>query len=652
MLFPWGKMPSHAGISRVAVSIIVVIILIAAVAGYFALSYRSLNSSTSSQLTTTSPASSGSSSSTSSSNSTTTSGGVVNTLSIDALNWPADDLNQLYSVNEVPWPNWLSFAVYQPLISVNMSAEYGQGVIQYLPGLAQNWTVSPDGLTYTFNLRQDVHFSNGDPFNAYQVWLEEYGFYYLSGNSSSWLESYPVFNMSTADFGPATIALINQSGVINPSAQALAVMHNSTWPIYVTGPYQVVFHLKSPFIWLLGALVVYDGFMFDSQWVLDNGGFGNPTAYNSYFNQHPIPGSGPYVVTSVSEQSYVKFSQDPNYWGDSLPQSFIASYPLFDPGHAKTVVMTYKSDDVARFTDLSTGAVQLSEVSAQNWNQITANPSKYAFYETPSWGSAVEMLTLNTKEYPTNITDVRQAIVHAINYSQIQKEAFLGYLNPWVGPEYPEFKDYYNLGNQPAYSYNVTLAQSYLAKANISGSMPALTFRVASDVEYDGLAAQIIQADLSQIGITVNIASMPESQLLASFGSYAFESNNASNFGQLQLSQGVAWYPSTATPAEPWVDFLSNTSAWGNTAIYSNPVVQSCINSFTSTTNQSLIKQLCTTAQSQLYNDAPYGWIGSFKLWFGDGSIVWQKSVVKSFLLDPVWGGQDSEPIINTVTFY
>ena len=41
--------------------------------------------------------------------------------------------------------------------------------------------------------------------------------------------------------------------------------------------------------------------MFDAQYVLDNGGFGTPTQFNSNFNQKPIPGSGPYVVTHVSE---------------------------------------------------------------------------------------------------------------------------------------------------------------------------------------------------------------------------------------------------------------------------------------------------------------------------------------------------------------
>ncbi len=223
---------------------------------------------------------------------------------IDDANWPEDDLNQLYAVFSLPWPNWLIDTVYQPLIGVNQTSQFGTGVIQYEPALVSNWTVSPDGSKYTMNLRQDVKFSNGDPFNVYQVWLEMYGFYYLSDNSSAWLESYSLFNMTNVDFGPATIALINQSGgVINPSQSIVSLMENSSWPIYVTTPDTIVFQLQSPFSYFPGTLVAYEGLMFDTQYVLDNGGFGTPTQFNSNFNQNPIPGSGPYDVTQVSEDS-------------------------------------------------------------------------------------------------------------------------------------------------------------------------------------------------------------------------------------------------------------------------------------------------------------------------------------------------------------
>ena len=127
-----------------------------------------------------------------------------------------------------------------------------------------------------------------------------YGFYYLTGNSSAWLESYSLFNMNTSNFGPGTIALINQSGLIHPSPQALGIMMNSSWPIYATSASQIVFHLAAPFNYFLGTLVAFEGLIFDSQWLLDNGGFGTPTSFNPYFNQNPIPGTGPYEVTTVS----------------------------------------------------------------------------------------------------------------------------------------------------------------------------------------------------------------------------------------------------------------------------------------------------------------------------------------------------------------
>ena len=35
------------------------------------------------------------------------------------------------------------------------------------PGLAKSWDVTPDGLTYTFHLRDGVKFQDGTPFNAH-----------------------------------------------------------------------------------------------------------------------------------------------------------------------------------------------------------------------------------------------------------------------------------------------------------------------------------------------------------------------------------------------------------------------------------------------------------------------------------------------------
>ena len=357
---------------------------------------------------------------------------------------------------------------------------YNQGSVQVEPMLAQNWTVSPDGRTYTFNLRQ-VNFSDGNPLNSYQVWGEMYGFYYLSDNASSWMLSYNVFNMSTADFGPATIALMNQSGLINPNQQLLSIMENTSWPIYVTGPNTIVFHLQTSFQWFVNLFPVYTGLIFDTQWLLEHGGFGTPTQYNGYFNQHPIPGTGPYVVTGVSEDAYVSFQQNPTYWGDSLSAVQIQANPYLDPGHAKNVVVKFVQDDVTRYADLSSGAAQVAAIQAQNLPLVENSPNEYSYFTMPASSMLFVGIDMNTLRYPTNITAVREAIVHAVNYTDISDSVFFGGLNPMVGPEYPAQSQYYDLGNLPPYQYNVTLAEQILKNASINAAkLPTMEFRVVA----------------------------------------------------------------------------------------------------------------------------------------------------------------------------
>ena len=561
-------------------------------------------------------------------------------------------MNEIPSPTGLSWPDWQLYAVYQTLVNVNNTLDYTKGIIQFTPGLAANWTVSSDGLTYTFNLRNDVRFSNGDPFNAYQVWAELYGFYYMAGNTTTWGSGYPpLLDMSPVSFGPATLATLASGGVANPSSQVLSIMENSGWPIYVTGPYQIIIKLAHPFIWFPGLLAGYEGAMFDVQYVLQNGGWGTPAQFNTAFNLNPIPGTGPYMTTKVVEQSYVTFQQDPNYWGNKLTPAEIKAEPLFDPGHAKTVTIYQKLDDVSRYTDLSSGTVQIATIQPDEWNLITNNPAYQYITNIPQNGD-MEVLALNTHLYPTNITLVRQAIVHAINYTDINDKAFLGGLYPYIGPEPPVYSDFYNLGNTPAYAYNLSLAKQDLAAAHIT-DMPTFTFNVIAGCTPCSTMAQVIQGDLAQIGINVDVVVLTAATFITYNTAYTAMIQNPSELGQLNLAYGgIGLGPFAATPLDALAEFVSNSSIFGNTALYYNPVVQKCVDSLTQSTNITQMQALCKVAQQQIYNDAPYAWIGVFKLWSpGGGSLVWKSSVVKSFLVDPIWSGYDTDPIFNTVTF-
>lgn len=558
-------------------------------------------------------------------------------------------MNQLYGFEGLPFPGWGLDSVYQSLLNVNETYMFATGIPQYLPGLAQNWTVSSNGETYTLNLRQGVKFSNGDLFNAYEVWAQMYTFYYLSANSSGWFVSYDLFNMTNVNFGAATLSLLNQSGLNNPDSQAIALMQNSSWPIYVTNPYTIVFQLGGPFVYFPGLLIVFAGTMFDMQYVLDNGGPGTAASVNDYFNTNAIPGTGPYVVNGFSEDTYISFAQNPTYWGNNLTALQIQANPFLDPGHVKNVIIYYRSDDISRYSDLSSGKAQIVAIGQADWNLVLANPSKFSYYQVPQFSTLYVPISLNTQLYPTNITLVRQAIVHAINYTDLVDKAFGGEGRELVPPEYPLYSQFYDLGNMTPYSYNLTLAAQDLEEANIT-NMPTITYNMPNDWAAGDVIGEVIQSDLAAINITVNIDLEQVSDYQSAYGTYSFNLNNSATEGQITVCGGFTWGPSELTPADAWVDFLSNTSTWGNTAVYYNPTVQNAINTFFNSDNVSQIQAAILQAQNQVYRDAPMITI-QLGLLYGDGSLVWQNGVIKSFLVDPLTTGEDTMPIINTVTF-
>jgi peptide/nickel transport system substrate-binding protein len=586
---------------------------------------------------------------------------VSGTLTVDEALLPTLGASPFAAIFSVTGSNWWLESVFQTLVTDNGNTLYQNGSVVAEPDLAQNWTVASDGQTYTFNLRPNVQFSNGDPFNCYQVWAEWYNVYWVEGNASNFMVGYPIFNFTGVNFGNSIVDMMNGTGLVTPSSQLLSIMQNSTWPIYCTSPSTLVIHVKSPFAYVPLVLVQFAGVMVDSQFIINNGGFGTPsTGFNSAFNSPSssamyIPGTGPYTMTQYVTNSYEEFQQNPNYWGANLTASQIASDPYIDPGHYKNIFVYGKTDDLVRYTDLSTGAAQIATIYSQDYPLIQQNPTKYGTASIPNQSMIIEGVGMNTLRYPTNITLVRQAIVHAINYSNIGQSVFFGQYAPLLGPEYAAFSQYYDLGNLPPYSYNLTLA---MAEMNASGvntaNLQPLAFDVVAGCGVCISGAQVIQADLGAIGIPVSVNVIPATELSFPYVSgYGPTQLSISNYSQQEAQFTWMGYPSYApnepTPADAWIAFVNLNGLAGDYANYGNPTVQGCVNSFFSTTNQTQIVNACTLAYKQIYNDAPYIWLASPKLAFASGSVAYDKSSVASFLMDPSFTGESTTAILNTV---
>ena len=128
------------------------------------------------------------------------------------------------------------------------------------------------------------------------------------------------------------------------------------------------------------------------------------------------------------------------------------------------MIIYYKSDDVARYTDLADGTAQIVDISQSDWNLVLANAKEYSYLTLPNSSALVALISLQTHLYPTNITSVRQAIVHAINYTTF-RECFRRTNNSLGWTRRSTWPQFYDLGNLPPYS-----AQSYTRYARFSQS--------------------------------------------------------------------------------------------------------------------------------------------------------------------------------------
>jgi peptide/nickel transport system substrate-binding protein len=533
---------------------------------------------------------------------------------------------------------------------LNLTAEQNNNVLQFLPGLASSWNVSSNGETYTFNLRQGVTYSNGDPFNAYDIWTQFYMEYFIYANSSTFWEGASIFNMSAVNFGLATQAEINQSGLASPTSQVLSMMTNPAWPVYTTSPYTIVYQMNSPFDFFLGTLPGWLGLVFDPYYVLQHGGTGPVGQINPYFDTHAMPGTGPYMETVIQPSAYVVFVKNPTYWGDNLTTAQIAANPILDPGHYSKILINDKPDDTTSYIDLTTGASQISAVTVSNFKLIQGNPA-YGFLSL-KYPAGEERMSMNTQVFPTNITDVRLAMVHAINYTDIIDTAVFGYGIRMVGPETPNFGQYYDPGNASLYQYNVTEAENYLAEAGYPNGTGLPTITMAIDqaaTSYEEPQAEIIQADLSAIGINTNIVVEETSQYYAYFGTYSYELQNANKIPQVTFDGSTPYTPDFMTPVDYWSFFVTNYTLFGNYAVYSNPIVNQNVGFMFSSDNTTAILQHLAIAEQQIQADAPYAWLYDAQLPLASGSYAYNKAVIGGFYADPNLEGVDTLPILNTI---
>ncbi|MDR0805716.1 MAG: nickel ABC transporter substrate-binding protein [Enterobacteriaceae bacterium] len=393
--------------------------------------------------------------------------------------WPTNvgQLNpHLYNPNQM----FAQVMVYDALVRYN-----GKDVE---PALAESWTISPDGKTYTFNLKKDIQFSDGSAFNSSAVAMN-FAAIMANAERHGWI---------------ALVSMIDNWKTPDENTFVLNLKH----------PYSItLFELSLPRPFR----------------ILAPSGFIDGEVNTSKGIKQPI-GTGAWVLSESKLGEYDIFVRNEHYWGkkSSYPQLKVLVLP-----DANSRVVALETDQV----DLLIGE---GNFTVENFVRLSKDPQYQANKSEPR---STNMIALNSARNATKDLPVRQAIMHAVN-----KEALVKYIllnQEEIAHQFynPTLK-YSQIGLVP-FTYDVKKANDLLdadgwKKNGVYREKNSLPLEL--DLHYIGTdpkhkaIAEAIQADLMQVGIKLNLRA-EESTIF-----YSLQAN-----GNFDLIFNKTWGP----PFEP-----------------------------------------------------------------------------------------------------
>jgi len=280
------------------------------------------------------------------------------------------------------------------------------------PALAERWTESPDGLTYTFHLRRGVTFHDGTAFTAKQV---VHSFERALNPATKGGRAEPLVPIKGASEFAAGKAR---------SVAGLSAPNDTTVVITLAEPLAAFPKLLAMPV----ASIV-------------------PDTTPADFGQHPI-GTGPWKFVEWKHDDYLKFARNDKYWGGAPATDTLTARIIPEPSTA-----------VAEFESGNVDILLIPQGETQNWEQTD---EKQGMLQGAS-ALILYYVAINTTRGPLTDARVRQAINYAVDTRTILKQLMSGrgYPTPGVVSPILDGAD----TSRTRYAYNVAKAKELLAAA-------------------------------------------------------------------------------------------------------------------------------------------------------------------------------------------
>ena len=326
------------------------------------------------------------------------------------------------------------------------------------PGLATEWSVADDNVTWTLALRDDVMFQDGTPFNAEAV----------------------VFNLER---------------IVNPDTK-------SEYAVFQLGPYAssravdeytVEIVMSEPYGPLPVSLATYAMSMV------------SPTAAEAAgesFGQNPV-GSGPFKFVEWVPQNQVVIERNPDYnWASEI-------HPVSGPAQLSRITFRPIVEPATRGAALLAGEVDIAFLAAADFAALEGD-SNYRQETILTEGYPPAGIFVNTQRAPTDDVLVRQALAFGVDRDEVNAVVYEGAAGP-ADSVISNFAWAYDPATA-LYNYDPERAAQLLDEAGWTMGDAGVRQKDGEDLTIVHLAltsvrqvAEIVQAQLTELGINVEL---------------------------------------------------------------------------------------------------------------------------------------------------
>ncbi|MBD3256832.1 ABC transporter substrate-binding protein, partial [candidate division GN15 bacterium] len=338
---------------------------------------------------------------------------LVLVLSLVAIPAAAQDTNT-FTFGTFGNPVQLDPAVVTDGISFRVATQGCESLLEFVPGetavqasLATDWEVNEDGTVWTLQLRDDVTFHDGTPFNADAV---VFNFDRWRNTENPYHFEEQAFEYYNAQFN----GFDDESVITNVEA---------------TGEYEVTFTLDAP----LGAFL--------NNLAMPMFSIASPAAIEEFGVDYGTPAvgyvcTGPYEFVSWESDVQVELTRFADYWGEV-------------PGNVDQIFFRIIPDSAARFAALQAGEIDMFEQPNVEDIQAIEESEDLSIILRPPFNVLYLAFNYQVQEFRDPL--VREAISMAINRQEI------------VDAFYPEGTQTADTMNPPtiAVGYNDEINQEY-----------------------------------------------------------------------------------------------------------------------------------------------------------------------------------------------